>query len=103
MKTRTAVGLQAPHATPVLRSKSHAVSKSGLMSVSEQLRAYPSPNQTLTLDCYQSVNSRWVGEEKVRSCSDTDIDLYLTTPQGKTATLTQGEFIWPQVNSRRSI
>ena len=59
MKTKTAVGLQAPHATPVLRSKSHAVSKSGLMSVSEQLRAYPypSPNQTLTLDCYQSVNS----------------------------------------------
>ena len=43
VKTRTAVGLQAPHATPVLRSKSHAVSKSGLMSVSEQLRAYPYP------------------------------------------------------------
>ena len=45
----------------------------GSISVSGQLRTYPSPNPTFTLTCYQftvvGLGEGWVG-----SCLDTDID-----------------------------
>ena len=47
--------------------------KIGSMSVSDQLSTYPSPNPTLILTCYQLTVVE-LGEEKVCSCSDTDID-----------------------------
>ena len=46
----------------------------GSISVSEELRTYPSPNPTLTLTCYHFTVFR-LREEQVRSCSDSDIDL----------------------------
>ena len=46
----------------------------GTISVSEELRTYPSPNPTLTLTCYHFTVFR-LREEQVRSCSDSDIDL----------------------------
>ena len=54
------------------------------MSVSGQLPTYPSPNPILTLNCYQLTVVE-LGEGKVDSCSDTDIDpnillFYLNDP-----------------------
>ena len=46
----------------------------GSISVSEELRTYPSPNPTLTLTCYHFTVFR-LREEQVRCCSDSDIDL----------------------------
>ena len=44
------------------------------MSVSEKLRTYPSPNPT-TVDWQQVKVNVGLGEGKVWSCSDTDIEL----------------------------
>ena len=45
----------------------------GSISVSGQLPTYPSPNPTLTLTCCQLTVVE-LGEGKVGSCPDTDID-----------------------------
>ena len=48
--------------------------KIGSMSVSEQLRTYPSPNPA-TVDWWQVRVNVGLGEGLVRNCSDTDFDL----------------------------
>ena len=45
----------------------------GSISLSEQLRTYPSPDPTLTPTCYQ-LPDVGLGEEWVCSCTETDID-----------------------------
>ena len=47
--------------------------REGWISLSEQLRTYPSPDPTLTLTCYQ-LPVVGLGEGWVCSCTETDID-----------------------------
>ena len=47
--------------------------REGSISLSEQLRTYPSPDPTLTPTCYQ-LPDVGLGEEWVCSCTETDID-----------------------------